>query len=871
MTPTTRRPSLERRTREHGRLKSGLCLGLVALIHVAAATAWAQPSGETEAEDEESAPTPPATPPENGDGEEDEEEAPAAPPSAEATPRTICHGRVIGQISVEGAQRVDPNDVVGAIRLRRGAVCSDEDVTRDARTLWRLDLFDDIQVRAARRGNVVDLTIVVRERPAIGTIVYQGNDEVSDDDLDEEVDLTEGDIVDLEEVREALEKVRDKYAEEGYFLAQVRYELRPVGDDGAEVEVVFIIDEGEEVAVRSIRFVGNHEVSSSDLRGAMETSQLGFFSRIFSGASFSNETFENDVTAIQAYYYDQGYLAVAVGTPRVELSPDRRYIDITIPVDEGPRFRVGRIEVAEVDSEGTEVETLLPIEELRDGVGVESGDWFSRTQIAEGLQNLTRNYRDEGYAYASLEPETEVDSERRIVDINVNIERGPIVYIERINITGNTKTRDRVIRREMMLLEGMRYHQSLLERSRMNIMALSYFERVDFSQEEGSAPDRIIINVEVAERATGTFQVGAGFSSLEQFVLQAQINQQNLFGRGQSLSLQLQVSAIRQNIQLSFYEPWFLQTQWGLSVDLTKNNSQNAAFRTNQTSAGIALGHPIYDRRLRFSFGYRIEYSDIGASNRNFAGVSQAQAFNAFQQSSLSNRFAAGITSSVRLSLSWDSRDNRMSPTNGLYSSYSAQIADPILGSDNTFVQQDFFFRFYKRVFGPVILRGNFEVGLITSRSDRGVPIYKRYYLGGIYSVRGYDYYSLGPTALISRSVNPDADPGTRGITLGGNVQAFYQLEAEFIILESAGIRGVIFTDGGNAWNLERNIREAPDSDDIAYSVVNFNPLQIRTSVGFGFRWISPMGPLRFEWGIPLNRRSGEGPVEFQFTIGNSF
>lgn len=860
----------------------GLRLGLLCLlIGVPAALHAQQPAPETSAEETETEQTegtgtegetggeqpPPATT--EGEDAEEGESTPAAPSE---TPRTICHGRVIGQISVEGAQRVDPNDVIGAIRLRRGAVCSDEDVTRDARTLWRLELFDDIQFHALRRGTVVDLTIVVRERPAIGRIVFEGNDEVSEEDLDEEVSLTEGDIVDLQDVREAVQKIRDKYAEEGYFLAQVRYELRPMGDDGAEVEVAFVIEEGEEVAVRSIRFVGNRQVSSSDLRSAMETSQLGFFSRIFGNASFSNEAFENDVTAIQAYYYDKGYLAVSVGTPRVELSPDRRFIDITIPVDEGPRFRVGRIEVSEVDGEGAEVEPLVPEQELVEGVGVGSGDWFSRTRIAEGLQELTRRYRDEGYAYANLEPETDVDSERRIVDLNVNIERGPVVYIERINISGNTKTRDRVIRREMMLLEGMRYHQSLLERSRMNIMALTYFERVDFSQEEGSAPDRIIINVEVAERATGTFQVGAGFSSLEQFVLQAQINQQNLFGRGQSLSLALQVSAIRQNIQLSFYEPWFLQSQWGMSVDLTYLKAENAAFSQQQTAVGLAFGHPIYDRRLRFSFGYRLEYADIGASNRNFAGVNQAQAFNAFQQSSLSNRFASGFTSSVRLTLTWDSRDNRMSPTNGFFSSYSAQVADRILGSENTFIQQDFFFRFYKRLWrSPLILRGNLELGLITSRLARGVPIYKRYYLGGIYTVRGYPYFSLGPSALIPRSPDPNADTGTVGIPLGGNLQAFYQLELEFVILESAGIRGVVFTDGGNAWNLERAISQAPERDDDAYSISEVDLFRIRTSVGFGFRWISPMGPLRFEWGIPLARRSGEKALEFQFTIGNSF
>jgi len=801
---------------------------------------------------------------------EDTEQAVPEGPAPAAMPRSLCHGLRIRSIAIEGVRRVDPDDVLGELRLAQGAICSDDDVARDARTLWNQDLFDDIVIEARRNGDGVDVVITLTERPVIASIVFEGNDEVNDEDLDEEVSLTEGAIISIPTIREQLQKIRDKYAEEGYFLAQVDYELRSRDNENNEVDVVFRIREGQETVVRSIRFVGNDHVSTSDLQGVLETHETSFFSFLTSNDNYQESAFTDDVTRLQAYYYDQGYLGMTVGRPRIELSPDRHFVDITIPVEEGPRFRIGRLSVSEVDAEGNEVDTLVPREELLESLGVEGGDWFSRTALVEALQELTRSYRDAGYATADLSPQTDVDSERRIVDLEVRIERGPLAYIERIEISGNTKTRDRVVRREIMLFEGMRYNQTLLERSRINIMSLGYFANVNVSESEGSRPGYIVLNVEVEERPTGTFQVGAGFSSLEQFILTAQIDQQNLFGRGHALSLNLQLSGIRQLAQLSFVEPWFLGTMWSLSADVARTNRQTAVFARNSTSAGVGFGHPIWDRRLRFNVGYRAEHVSIGASTGGIGGISAGQAFNAYRQLALSNLFLAGFTSTVRFGLTWDSRNNRQRPTNGVYASYSAEVSDRVFGSQNTYIRQNAFFRLYKNIWGPFTFRMNVEAGLITSRLPRGVPIYERYYLGGIYNVRGFGFNSLGPRGVLSPSVSPGGEVPITGIPLGGNFQAFYQLEIEFAILESAGIRGVIFTDGGNTWNLEGNLAQAPSTTNPFASVDGVN-WRIRQSAGFGFRWFSPMGPLRFEWGFPFARRSGEKVYDFQFTIGNSF
>ncbi len=815
---------------------------------------------------------------EDPDAEEPEEptdpyEAEEDPEEGITLPRTICHGRTIRRLRVEGARRVEEDDVLASMSLRAGVPCTDREIAEDARTLWDLNFFDDIRIEAeAQPNDRVDITVRVVERPAIARIRYEGNDEVNDDDMDEVITLRQGAVLSVPEVLRQVTKIRDKYAEEGFFLAEVEHEIRRLRNDNNEVEVVFRIREGDEVTVRRIRFLGNHNVPTDELLDIMQTSETGFFSFISSSDNFNRSHFDEDVTRLQAWYYDKGYLAMSVGTPRIELTADRQHIDITIPIDEGPRFRVGRISVVEEDPSGEEIEPLGGRRQTLEDIGLESGDWFNRSTIALGLQEITRRYRDRGYATMEIEPETELDGDRRIVDIRVVISRGPLVHIERINIRGNAKTRDRVIRRELFILEGDLYSQTDIENSRIAVNRLGYFESVDFAEEEGSEPDLIVLNIDVSERATGTFQVGAGFSSIEQFILTAQIQQQNLFGNGQSLSLQLQLSGIRQLVQLQFYEPWFLNTQWGMSVDAFKTIRQFQTFNKDSTGGGLTFGHPIFgealDRRLRLSLGYRAEQVDISERTGAF-GASSAQGFRAYPVSSLANRFRSGFTSSLRLGITWDSRNDRIVTRKGIYAGYTAEIADRFLGSQNIFVRQDLFTRFYWNIFSSVVLRLNVELGLITSRLNTGVPLFERYYLGGIFNIRGYGLNVLGPRGMLPDTLDPNDLVSDRGLALGGNAQGFYQLELEFPILESAGIRGVVFHDAGNAWNLEQAVCQAPETPDPATDPCSFGG--VRTSVGFGFRWFSPLGPLRFEWGIPLARREGEQPVRFEFTIGNSF
>jgi outer membrane protein insertion porin family len=846
----------------------------------AAPAPGATPAPETPATSEPTAPAPAsselATPEPAAAAEPaaPTEPAPANTSSGPTAPRTPCEGKTITKVAVAGQGRVSSDDILATIKLREGLPCTDGEVTRDVRALWDMGYFANVEVDAKVSGDKVELTFKVKERPAIGDVVYVGNDEIEKSDLDEKVTLEQGSVLSEPLVRDQLEKIRALYAEKGFFLAQVRYELEPQPND--EVTVKFVIDEGDEVIVRRVRFIGNDALSESELQSIMQTNETGFLSFISSNNTYRKEIFDEDVNRLQALYYDYGYLTVELGTPLIELTPDRRFVDITITVKEGPRFKVGRVKVAELDDNGQEREPLFGRKKLRESIDLDPGDWFSRSVIAQNLQDVTRAYRDEGYARVQVNPQTELHMETRIVDVVVTIVRGPLVYIERINVRGNEKTRDEVLRREARIAESQLYSQTLVERSKERMMSLGYFESVDISEEDGATPDRIIINYEVKERPTGTFQLGAGFSSQETFLLTGQVQQENLFGRGQSLAFNLQLSGIRQLAQIRFVEPYFYGSDWTMAVEVFKMLRQQRAFNRDSTGGNITFGHPLYfiDEDLSVFINYHLEQIDITPATGGAFGTT-GQDFERYQFIPLRNLFRSGLTSSFKLSLSYDTRDNRLFPSNGILATASTEVSDEATLSQTNFLRHRLNFRGYKPIWGPFVGKLNVEWGLITSRDGDGVPIFERYFLGGITDVRGFPIQSIGPRLSIPRMYSDPAFLGVSeiGIPFGGNMQLYYNLEIEFPIVESVGIKGVVFTDAGNSWNLEKSLCEP---EPIRYTQTT-NPCgvhldSLRTSWGFGVRWFSPLGPLRFEWGFPFDRRESiEDVVEFQFTVGNAF
>jgi outer membrane protein insertion porin family len=508
-------------------------------------------------------------------------------------------------------------------------------------------------------------------------------------------------------------------------------------------------------------------------------------------------------------------------------------------------------------------------------VRAKSGDVFNRAELAKDLQAVRTMYRDEGYANVEADPETQLDPDKQQVDIIVGIRRGPPVYFERIEVKGNTKTRDKVIRRELQIVEGQLFSESRLETSKKLITALGYFERVDISTEEGSGPDRINVNIEVGERATGTFQIGAGFSSIENFILTAQIQQANLFGNGQSLSLQAQVSGLRQLIDLRLFEPYFLDSRFSAAADAYDQLRVYPDFAQRTRGGALTFGYPLTQPPyLQASITYTGELDQVSTTNTTTL-FGTASAVSIFQRLPLRNLFTDGFTSSFRPAVTYDTRDNRLFPTSGIYLQGSAELASPVFGSENQFLRWRATGRFYYPLGEGFVLKLNTETGLVTSPRSEGVPIFARFFLGGILDVRGFRLRTIGPRLPLSQSLDPNAPPIDNGAPIGGNLSYYQNLELEFSILEKVGIRGVVFTDAGNAWNLEDVYCNAVQGATYGVTDPCFHGAsslaKLRTSWGFGIRWFSPLGPLRFEWGFPFQPLPFEESNVFEFTIGNFF
>jgi outer membrane protein insertion porin family len=772
--------------------------------------------------------------------------------------RAAAAAPVVASVQVEGNRRVDADAIKGAISTKAGEPLDLKKLDDDIKAVMKLGFFSDVV--AEERGDTEHPAIVFRvaEKPSVRETRIVGNKELSGDDFKDAIEVKRYGILDLNQVRRSAKKIQDKYVEKGFYLAEVTYRIQDQPDN--QVTVIFDVNEHAKVIVKGIRFIGNHDVSRDDLLGVMSTQEGNYLSFLTSAGNYREEVFQHDIQNIQFVYGDRGYIYAKVAKPSVALSSDKRYLYITLRIDEGEQYRVGKI-----DFSG---ELLHDKAELKLVTQVRPGDIFSRSAVGRDLLALTDIYRDVGYAYANVNPETQVDAKARTIDLTYNIQPGKKTYFERIEISGNTKTREKVIRRELRIYEGELFSASALNKSKARITALGYFENVNITTERGSADDKLVAKVTVKEKSTGTFQLGAGFSSYENFILTGQISQNNFLGWGQTLSLSVSYSSIRQLGQIQFVDPYFLDTRWTFAFDLYATEGFFQTFQRRAIGGSMTWGYELSGLSDVIPWTARLEDMRLFATYTNeFVRVTATGA----DVVALADQFKSGTTSSMRLSLVWDKRDNRLFPSKGHYESISAEIAPPFLapqklfGSQvNLFTRYAFEARGYHPLVAGIVARAKLTLGYITGWDDQHpVPISEGYYLGGINTVRGYRLLSISPTRQVAACQRPDC--ALVDFPVGGNKQLIVNLELEAPIVEKVGLRGVVFFDMGNSFAQG------------AWSDPNVG-LSLYKSVGFGVRWFSPIGPLRFEWGFPLNRRTDslshnyiDSPVDFQFTIGNFF
>lgn len=780
----------------------------------------------------------------------------------------------ITEVRVEGNRRVEAAAVVRALKNKVGSAYDPTLTGPDLQALWALGYFADIQLltQVLPQGGLAYIVRVV-ERPSIRNITLEGNDELGKDDFKDDIDIKKFSILDMDAVRRNAKKIQAKYFEKGFFLSEVTFRIDPVTTAAAtdakaaapvqakaanllpistaaeQVDVVFVINEHAKVMVKSINLIGAIKVPPEELKAQMLTHEGTYLSFITQDGTFREEMFQRDLAVIEAAYYDRGYLNVKVEKPSVSLSPDKKLIFIDVRIEEGDPFRISKIDFAG--------DLLFPKEDLRLQVISRVGEFFSRQAIIHDDTALAEMYQDLGYAYANWSPETVIDPVAKTVQVIFTVQKGKPQTVETISIVGNTKTRDRVIRRQMRIYEGELFRGTGMRVSKERVTALGYFETVEINFKPGADDVHVAVTVEVKEKATGSFQVGAGFSSVESFIFTAQVSQNNFLGWGNTASISAQVSGLRQLFTASFFEPYFLDTDFIFTLDLFRTQVDSFDFTRESAGGAIGWGYHLLDD-LTAALTYTLEYVSAipGGSGVNGGLIPTSGAI-----PSPANRFKSGRTSSARLSLTYDKRDNRLYPTKGMLLYGSVEYAPEFLGGNFNFARFQAYSRFYFPLPLGMVFKTQFTIGYIAELdANNPLPISEQYLLGGINSLRGYALNSISPTLLIGTLARGDFVASQ--FTTGGNKEFIANFELEFPIVQKAGVRGVVFLDAGNVFAVDANFFQ-----DRQYRL----PLGLFWATGFGIRWFSPVGPLRFEWGIPLTPRPQDQGILFEFTIGNSF
>jgi outer membrane protein insertion porin family len=533
---------------------------------------------------------------------------------------------------------------------------------------------------------------------------------------------------------------------------------------------------------------------------------------------YQRETLRNDLRRIEAFYQTRGFLRVEVGEPDVRVDQKAKGIFITVTVKEQDQYRVGRLQVAGDD--------LFGAEELKSLMRLQEGEIFDRSQLANDVLKLSDRYTERGYAFADVVPLTNIDQERRLVNIDVQIDRGPQVRVGRVLIVGNEITRDKVIRREIRLSEGDLFDSSKLRRSRQRLGNLGFFEEVKLDTRRRPEEDLVDLEVRVKEQPTGAFTAGAGYSSTQSVIGTASIRQNNLFGRGQRLALTAALSSVSADFTLSFTEPYFLDSQFSLGLEVFNRRFDYDSFDSRETGAGLRFSRPIGEY-LRAGLGYRYEDIDI-------TDVSD-------DASQRIKDLAGRSTSSVLTpSIAWDSRDNQLNPSRGFYHFLSLDFAGGPLGAENQFYKAVGEANWYYPVVGDLVFSARGRVGYGDGWGDKDLPLLERFFVGTqAVTIRGYRLEDVGP-----KDINGDAIGGNSLILLSGQLR--------FPVTQGLSLVG--FIDAGNLY----------DKND-------FDPTILRVGIGAGIRFVTPLGPLALDWGFKLDRKAGEKPSEIHFNVGSLF
>jgi len=719
--------------------------------------------------------------------------------------------KVVG-VQIDGNQRIESDAIRKNIQTVPGDVFLTKSLSEDLKRIYAMGYFEDVRIEAEEGPAGKTIIFKVKEKPIIRKVKFQGNRVFDDDELMETLDIKTGSILNVFSIQRNIRRLEDQYNEKNYQNVKIEYQVEEV--DKNQGDLTFSITEGDKVRIKEIEFEGNETFSDEDLEDELKTSEKGFFSWITSSGELNKEDLEQDVSKLTAFYQNNGFVQARIGEPEITFKDN--WIYIKIKVHEGPRFEVGNVTL--------EGDLIMPEDQLMMRVLITEEAYFNREILRKDVVSLTDIYSDQGYAYADIIPKLDEDMENQVVHINIKINKGSPVFFEKIIIGGNTRTRDKVIRRQFEVYEGELFSGKRLRRSVRNLHRLGYFEDVQVDTRKGSGDDQMILNIDVKEKSTGTFSVGGGYSSVEKFFGTASITERNLFGRGLTLDLKANVGSVTQRVSVDLMEPWLFDTPLSAGVQLYTWNFDYDTYEKDSTGGSIRAGYPIYtDTRLFLKYTYDI-----------------ADVINIDEDAAQSIKELAGknTTSAILGSLYYDTRDRFFYTTRGQDHEVSVEYAG--LGGDITFIKYlgklSVYFPLVKGLVGFI----NTEGGYVTNHGNGLLPDYDKFYMGGIHSLRGYEWREVSAT-------------DENGDDIGGN--SFVQLNAEIHIplLKEQGVLGVLFFDTGNVFGEGESI-------DLG---------NLRQTAGYGIRWNSPMGPIRLERGHIIDS-VGSG-ARWEFAMEASF
>lgn len=735
---------------------------------------------------------------------------------------------VVKDIRVEGIQRTEAGTVFSYLPVKVGDTLDDEKAAAAIKALYATGFFKDVRLESDSGV----LVVVVEERPAIAQIDIVGVKEFDKDQLKtglKQVGLSESRIFDRSLLDKAEQELKRQYISRGKYAVQITTTVTPL--ERNRVGISFNVDEGEVAKIRQINIVGNKAFSEKDLLNLFVLRKPGLLTWFSKDDQYSKQKLSADLESVRSHYLDRGYLEFNIDSTQVSITPNKQDIYITVNITEGPKYTVSAIKLAG--------EILAPEAELRKLIKISPGEVFARARLTESIKLITDRMGDDGYAFANVNAAPELNKEKQQVAFTFFIDPGRRVYVRRVNVSGNTRTRDEVVRREMRQIEGGWYSTEKINNSKKRVDRLDFFKEVNVETPAvTNTTDQIDVNINVTEKPTGAVLLGAGYSSTEKLVLSGSVSQNNVFGTGNSLSAQVNTGRINQVYALSFTNPYYTVDGVSRGFDVYKRNVDSSSltvgtYSSSTLGGGMRFGVPITDDDSIF-FGIGVERTNLTVFPTS-----------PLRYQSFVTTFGASTTNLLGTA-GWvrDRRDSAIYPTKGRLQRASAEAGLP--GGTLNYYKLNYQHQWFRPLSRTFTLMLNGELGTAGGYSGKPLPFFKNFYAGGNTSVRGFDNSSLGP-----RDINGESLGGTQRVV--GNAELLFPFPG---LRNEKSVRLSAFLDGGTVFGSDG---VKPDAEGLRYST------------GVALSWVSPVGPLKFSFAFPLNAKTGDRQQRFQFQLGQTF